>query len=135
MITRAQYIVAVLSCVGTPVGHLGRIPGKVLDCVGLPWCSVVQCGLQLEETPKYSRIPTGDEMESGLLLYADKVSCLENAHMLQVFVGKQPRHVVVPIGRNEGHLLIVHAWRPNRVVSLVPFSGVVHQMWKFRGVE
>ena len=39
MISRAQFVEAVRSCIGTQVGHRGRTIGGALDCVGVPWAA------------------------------------------------------------------------------------------------
>jgi hypothetical protein len=98
LIAREQFLAAVRSCIGTPVGHRGRTIGKALDCVGVPWAACVACGMEMVETPAYRRLPTGEQLRAGLAIFCDEVADPAAAHLLQVYVREVPRHVVVPVG-------------------------------------
>lgn len=135
MIAREQFLAAVISCIGTPVGHYGRTIGKALDCVGVPWASCVACGMHLEPTTRYRRLPTGEELRAGLSQYCDEVGHVADAHILQVYAGAEPRHVVVPVGlRDDGAVRVVHAWRKNGVVQEAVLVDRVWRWWRIRGV-
>ena len=43
---RAEFIAAARSYLRTPYGHQGRMPGVLLDCVGVPICAARQVGLK-----------------------------------------------------------------------------------------
>lgn len=136
MIAREQFLAAVASAIGTPVGHHGRTIGGALDCVGLPWAAARACGLDLPPTQRYGKLPSGDELAAGLALFCDRVADPAAAHLLQVYAGRQPRHVVV-IERIESpdRIVIVHAWGKNRIVQRTTLADQVAQAWRIRGVD
>lgn len=136
MIPRAAFLESVRACVGTEVGHRGRTIGGALDCVGVPWAACKAIGLTVPETADYHAWPTGDQLTTGLLAYCDRTDELEQAHLLQVYVGRQARHVVVPVGFNDaGEQLVVHAWGKSKRVELTTLTYTIAQMWRIRGVE
>jgi hypothetical protein len=125
LIAREQFLAAVRSCIGTPVGHRGRTIGKALDCVGVPWAACVACGMEMVETPAYRR----------LAIFCDEVADPAAAHLLQVYVREVPRHVVVPVGVSEcGQMIVVHAWHKNRIVQDAILADRVAAHWRIRGV-
>lgn len=136
MIQRAEFVSAVRRCIFTPVVHMGRTIGRGLDCVGVPYAAAVACGLDMPPTRSYGVLPSESDLADGLASYCDKVTELADAHIWQVRVGRQARHVVVPVGTNGcGQPLIVHAWGRNRmVVETVQVEPIVH-LWRIRGIE
>lgn len=134
MIRREDFIAAVKECIGTPVVHMGRVPGKALDCVGLPLVACQSLGLELPPTDAYNATPSGDDLTRGLSGYCDPVD--DGGHLWQVFVGSQARHVVVPVGVNEcGQPIIVHAWGYGRRVRQTIHTRAIVARWQIRGVE
>lgn len=135
MIPHAKFLAAVESCIGTPVKHMGRIPGKALDCVGLVWAAVRLCGVSLPPTRSYRRLPSAGELYAGLSEHCDVVSDPSKAHLLQVMAGGEARHVVVPVGFNEtGHRVVVHAYGKHAVVQKAMLVEPVIWSWRIRGV-
>lgn len=135
-VKRADYIAAVRSCVGTRVGHHGRVIGGALDCVGVPWAAAVACGLSLAATPRYPKRPTGEELTRGLAMFCSPTDDPSRAHLLQVVFDGKPRHVVVPVGANDaGQTLVVHAWFKNRRVQETLLTHPVAAYWRIPGVE
>lgn len=136
MISRADFVAAVRSCVGTPVGHHGRIIGSALDCVGVPWAACRAVGLLVPETSHYGIFPSGDQLSTGLASYCIRTQDRERAHIYQVLAGRQARHVVVPVGVDDyGRELVVHAWGKFRRVELVPLEHKIQALWQIPGVE
>lgn len=136
MIARQQYLDAVASCIGTEVGHRGRTIGGALDCVGVPWAAATACGLVLPVTRDYSLHPHGDELSGGLMQYADRCDRLEDAHMVQVYVGRHARHIVVPVELGpSGIEWVVHAWLKSKTVERTRLTHAVAQLWRIRGIE
>lgn len=136
MISHLAFQQAALSCIGTPVVHMGRQPGAALDCVGLVWAACRMAGLELAETPTYSAQVDEATLTEGLELFCDRETDHARAHVLQVMHGNQARHVVVTIGANEcGQPLIVHAWAKGRVVRRTILDMRVVAGWRIRGVE
>lgn len=135
MIARQQYLDAVASCIGTPVGHRGRTIGGALDCVGVPWAAATACGLVLPATQVYGSHPTGDELASGLAGYADRCERMEDAHMMQVMIGRHARHVVVPVQLDaDGLVWVVHAWAKAKVVERTRLAYEPAAFWRIRRV-
>ena len=136
MISRDDFKAEVLRAVGTPVVHMGRIPGMALDCVGLPWAACNALGLALPATNTYDGFPSEDALTDGLRSYCDEVSDPEDAHLWQVYVGRHARHIVVPISDNQcGQPLVVHAWGHGKKVCRTIYDRVVAKRWRIRGVE
>lgn len=136
MIERQDFIDAVRSFVGTPAVHLGRNPGSALDCVGVPWAACWKCGLELDRTPTYDSTPSETDLRMGLSQFCDVVEWPGEAHIWQVYYGRQARHVVVPVGVNEcGQTLVVHVMPKMRQVRETVFDGIIAAMWRIRGVE
>jgi hypothetical protein len=134
VIPRQRFIDAVLSCVGTPVVHFGRVPGHGLDCVGLIWAAGRMAGLEMPPTPSYGPLPNGEVMTAGLSLYADPCSP-EDAHIFQVYAGKQPRHAVVPVAVDGDRVEVVHAWGKHATVKRVQLVDRIAACWRLRGIE
>lgn len=135
MIARQDFIDAVRSCVGTPAVHMGRHPGKALDCVGLPWAACWMCGLELSNTRTYDSTPSEADLTAGLSQFCDREMDPARAHIWQVLYGRQARHVVVPVGVNEcGQPLVVHVLPKMREVRETVWQGIIYCGWRIRGV-
>lgn len=135
MIDRADFLAAVRNCLGTPVVHLGRTPGKALDCVGLPWAACNALGMALPMTQDYGGVPSADDLAEGIASYCDEVE--NGGHLWQVFVGQQARHIVIPSRLNEcGQQLVIHAWGAGRRrVCETVYNRRVARRWHIRGVS
>lgn len=135
MISREDFITAALMCVGTPVVHMGRVAGQGLDCAGLVWAACELCGIPMAKTLSYGPLPNGSTLTAGLEAFADRCDSLSGSHVLQVFVGREPRHVVIPIAFDGGRIEIVHAWGKHAKVCRSFLTDRVHAGWRLRGVE
>ena len=134
MIARAEFIRAVRSCIGTEVIHMGRKPGKALDCVGLPWAACNSLGMGLPATMVNNAMPSEADLTAGMSKYCAQVD--DGGHLLQVYIGREARHIVVPVGFNEcGQVLVVHAWGYGRKVCEAVFDKPVLHRWNIRGIE
>ena len=129
-----DYVAAALSCVDTPVVYMGRNPGKGLDCAGVAWASSNIAGNTLPPTRSYSQQPTADELYAVLSEHCDPLEFgdLDRCHVLQVYVGDAPRHVVVPVG--SGRVVEAVGWDARRKVRVVPLVWRPYGFWRFRGV-
>ena len=135
MISRADFVQAALLCIGTPVVHMGRVAGEGLDCVGLIWAACDLCGLPMAKTPSYGPLPNGSTLTAGLELFAERCDSLADSHVLQVFVGREPRHAVIPIAIEGERIEIVHAWGKHQSVRRSFLTDRIHAGWRLRGVE
>lgn len=134
-VTHEDYVRAVRSMLGTPVVHMGRKPGKALDCVGVPWAACVSLGMRLAATPIYSVMPTERQLEDGLSLFCDLDPEPDRAHIWQIRFRGIACHVVVPIEQVDGRSwLCVHAWGEGRRVAEKLVRREAVRAWSIRGV-
>lgn len=137
MSAREQFLAAVTSFVGTPVQHAGRTPGVGLDCVGVAIAACRRIGMEVDDTRTYDRLPSGDQLRAGLLGYCDEVPVADRipGDLLQVFFGKQPRHLVVLVGQNEcGQDVVVQALGRKAKVRKTLLAARIAACWRIMGV-
>jgi len=137
-IKRMEFIEVVNSYIGTPVVHRGRLPHVGLDCVGLPICALRALGMRIDEPPYYGKIPSQAQLTEGLQVYCEQMPPEERVpgDLLQVFAGRQARHVLVYTGRNDfGQQLVVHAWGRNAMVQRAILTDQVLSCWSVRGMH
>ena len=135
---RSQFVSLVESYIGTPVVHHGRVPHVGLDCVGLPIAACRALGMEVLEPPMYGKLPDADTLRYGLGLYCREMlpEMRVPGDLLQVFVGKQARHVVVFTGVNKSRQhLIVHAWGKNSIVQRAILDERVVACWVVNGMD
>jgi cell wall-associated NlpC family hydrolase len=135
--TPYQIIAAARSCLGTPFRHLGRTPGKVLDCAGLAVSVAQDLGLEVDDRDAYGRVPAGGLLEAML----DAQPCLVRVFrdpqagdlLLMKFKG-DPQHLAICAGDT-----IIHAWQAVGKVAEHRFADVwkarVVRVYAFTGVE
>jgi cell wall-associated NlpC family hydrolase len=129
-------VAATRSFLGTPFRHLGRTPGKALDCAGLAVSVAGALGLSVDDRDAYGRTPANGLLETML----DAQTCLLRVTrqpqagdlLLMKFKG-DPQHLALCAGDT-----IIHAWMTvgkvaehrftdqwkSRVVRVYEFSGV-----------
>jgi hypothetical protein len=60
---------------------------------------------------------------------------MEDAHMMQVMIGRHARHVVVPVQLDaDGLVWVVHAWAKAKVVERTRLAYEPAAFWRIRGV-
>lgn len=134
---RSAFIRLVESYVGTPVVHRGRVPHVGLDCVGVLIAACRELGLEVPEPPPYGKIPDADTLRAGLRPYCTEMpaSMRVPGDILQVYAGRQARHVVVFTGLNKcGQQLVVHAWGKNGVVQRALLDSIVAATWSINAM-
>lgn len=132
-IAREQFLAAVKSCIGTPVVHRGRKIGQALDCVGIIVAALAACGEALHDRLDYGRIPSGDQLASGLSNAGFRRVDVEDRRpgdVLQVFAGREPRHAVVLIDERDN---VVHAYGKGNCVLQVPNGVRIYACWRYGG--
>ena len=135
MIERAIFERAARSLVGCPVRHMGRDRVSGLDCVGVPYAAAVESGLDLPPTLTYGPDPTPEQATQGLSEFCDLVNDIEQAHIWQVCLAGNLRHVVVPVGKLEERTLCVHAWARRSRVLQTSWRSAEAIGWRIRGIE
>lgn len=136
-ITRAAFIEVVESYIGTPVAHRGRVPHVGLDCVGLIIAACRELGMVIPEPSPYGRLPDADTLRAGLRPYCTEMpgTMRVPGDILQVYAGRQPRHVVVYTGQNEcGQHIVVHAWGKNSRVQRALLGQIVAATWSINAM-
>lgn len=132
-----EVIAAARSFIGTPFRHLGRTPGKCLDCAGLAVVVANTLGLEVDDRDAYGRVPAGGLLESML----DAQPCLKRVFrtyqegdlLLMRFKG-DPQHLAICGGDT-----IIHAWQAVGKVAEHRFSDEwrsrVVRVYEFVGVK
>lgn len=140
MITVASFVAAVEATVGTPVVHMGRQKGVGLDCVGVPLAAFEFCGAPQVCEDRYQRLPDEEMLRAGLARYCseiDRASC-RPGDLLQVYLGKQARHLMVIVANGEsGQFVVVHASGKIgsvRRTSIGPETKI-HRVWRIRELD
>lgn len=91
-------------------------------------------GMTLPPTEPNNAVPSEDDLTRGMAQYCDEVTA--GGHLWQVYVGREARHIVVPVGLNEcGQMRIVHAWGYGKKVLETVFEKAIARRWNIRGVE
>lgn len=76
MVARAEFVETVLSYVGTPYHHQGRMPGVGLDCPGPVICAARHHGIMPPEfnVTAYGRIPDGQALKAHCAAYMEPIT-------------------------------------------------------------
>jgi len=132
-----EIVAAARSFLGTPFRHLGRVPGKALDCAGLSKSVAGAFGLSVDDREAYGRTPANGLLETML----DAQTCLVRVSrqpqagdlLLMKFKG-DPQHLAICGGDT-----IIHAWMTVGKVAEHRFTDVwksrVVRVYEFSGVE
>jgi len=135
--TTEAIIAAARACLGTPFKHLGRVPGKALDCAGLAKASAEGAGYPVVDMDSYGRTPANGLLEEKL----DAQPCLKRVYrspqagdlLLMRFKG-DPQHLAICAGET-----IIHAWQTVGKVSEHRFTDEwksrVVRVYEFTGAE
>jgi len=107
--TQDAIIAAARAYLGTPFRHLGRVPGRALDCAGLAVAVARTLGLAVDDRDAYARTPANGLLEAML----DAQPCLKRVFraplagdlLLMRFHG-DPQHLAICTGET-----IIHAWQ------------------------
>lgn len=138
LLRRSSFVALVESYIGTPVVHRGRVPHVGLDCVGVPIAACRALGMEVAEPPAYGKLPDADTLRYGLGLYCREMppETRVPGDLLQVYAGKQARHVVVFTGVTQhGQHLVVHAWGKNSIVQRAILDDTVVACWVIKGLD
>ena len=132
-----EVINAARACLGTPFKHLGRTPGKALDCAGLAVSVAHSLGLEVDDRDAYGRTPAGGLLETML----DVQPCLKRVFrapqagdLLLMRFKSDPQHLAICAGNT-----LIHAWQTVGKVAEHRFSeewqARVVRVYEFVGVE
>lgn len=142
-IDRAAIAAAAMELVDTPYLHQGRLPGKALDCAGVPITLSWRFGIKPRsfDITGYTGTPDGHTLKA----YCDEhlvpieASAMQIADVLLLDWGRLPTHLAVLVPHYHGGLAVVHALGPGgmarvrctplnyprmRIVAAYSFPGV-----------
>ena len=127
--TPDSIVTAARACIGTPFRHLGRVPGKALDCAGLAKASAEGAGFSVVDMDAYGKTPANGLLEAML----DRQACLKRVFrapqdgdlLLMRFKG-EPQHLAICAGET-----IIHSWQTVGKVAEHVFTDI----WKARVVR
>lgn len=137
MIERAAIIAAARELLGTPFRHQGRLPGKALDCIGVPLTVAWALGIETPDFRAYNRNPDGRMMHRELSRRMDWTAKAEPGDLIEMtMVGPFPHHVGI-VSELHGVRHLIHAYRPVKMVVEQPMDtlpGRVIGAFAFPGV-
>ena len=119
-----DWICEVERWIGTPVRHRGTGVAGV-DCSGLLIGAARTFGVEVERGFLNGSIPSGEDVTRAVAAYASELPALAAGCVVQMFLGREPRHLGVYVGSGQ----LVHAkGRRKRVVrTLLPSR--YHRLW------
>jgi cell wall-associated NlpC family hydrolase len=112
-VSRADWVVWLLSCVGTPFHHQGRAPGVGLDCPAPMICAARHFGIvpPAWDFTAYPQEPDGT-LQPTLDAYLRRVprDALQLGDVvLNAFRMHRPRHIAYIVGERWGEWEMLHA--------------------------
>lgn len=111
MITREAFVEEVMTWVGTPFHHRGRLKHVGVDCVGLVIGSLKEFGITVRDMSIYPRFPIHGIFESNVNAETEEIhfqSDILPGDLLTFVWRKEPQHVAVVVSTNP--IRIVHAY-------------------------
>lgn len=133
-----EFVAAAMSMVGTPFGHQGRLPGHLLDCVGLAVCAARAVGFGLRDFTAYRSKPQRGVLMQAFREQADPVEPGDEragdlvAVAVRRRVASDPHHV--SILRGDGWIIHADA-AVGRVVAVPygpPWTEWTDSIWRLR---
>lgn len=91
MITTAR------SYLGTPYGHMGRLPGRILDCLGLLICAARESGFEVvEQDDYYPNFIDSELLIQRLSEYLEPETDVNTDHVgVVAFKEGKPQHIIL----------------------------------------
>ncbi|MGB0749047.1 MAG: C40 family peptidase [Magnetospiraceae bacterium] len=118
---RQQIVALARDWIGTPFQHQGRLKGVGVDCAGLVIGVTRELGLAPEDRPTYGHAPDryvlGEMLDRQARLKGRDGACAEPGDLLLFWVSdrRYPQHLGIATGRQNGDLMMVHAYaRPGK---------------------
>jgi cell wall-associated NlpC family hydrolase len=134
--TRAEFIAAARSYIGTPFHHQGRLPGVGLDCAGVIVCAAAACGYSVQDVQGYGRIPSGGLLEQAVLDHCDIIpfESLQTGDIVLFAFRSEPQHLAV---YDNG--MLIHAYQDvGKVVENgldATWRGRLRGCYALRGIQ
>lgn len=112
MIARAEWVAELLSFVGTPYRHQGRVPGEGMDCVAPLIVAARKFGIVLPDfdVNGYERDPNGSlqPLLDQHLRRKPRESLALGDVVLNGFRAKSPQHIAIIVGERYGEWELMH---------------------------
>ena len=102
-------IAAAREFLGTPFRHLGRLPGKALDCAGLAVSVALALGLEVDDREAYGKTPANGLLEAMLDVQPGLRRVFrapQAGDLLLMRFNGDPQHLAICAGET-----IIHAWQ------------------------
>ncbi|WP_440468115.1 NlpC/P60 family protein [Pseudomonas sp. YH-1] len=110
---RSEIVALAMAQQRTPFRHQGRVPGLVLDCVGLYIHICSELGIEHIDTEGYARQPYDGTLERELDRQPglEKISLNEAqaGDVLAMRISRAPQHIAIHAGFIDGHPYIIHS--------------------------
>lgn len=112
-VSRADWVSEVMSFIGTPYKHQGRVPGVGMDCVAPLIVAARKFGIVMPDfdVTGYARDPDGslEPLLSKHLVKKTREELLPGDVVLNGFRAMSPRHIAIIIGERYGQWELLHA--------------------------
>lgn len=113
MDSRAAFLAAARSFIGTPYHHMGRAPGVGLDCAGVVICAARACGAVAPDfdVPAYTRRPDGVSLLAWCEAQMERIDerAMAPGDVVVVCFDEDPQHLGVLGNHAHRGLSIIHA--------------------------
>lgn len=128
MATRAEVSTAARSLIGTPFRHQGRLPGVVLDCLGVIQATAHLIGEELEDPEGYPRFWEDQRLYEGAQRNLIEISPVDAGEgdilMFWLVVRRVPIHSGIQVSGGR----MVHAWDDFKKV----LENTIDKFWERR---
>lgn len=137
--TRAEFINAARTYLGTPFHHQGRLPQVGLDCAGVVVCAATQCGFAVEDKYGYGRIPANGIFTTAVLAHCDEISqeYVQAGDLMMFAFRGEPQHIAIVSSINP--TMLIHAYQDvGRVAENSldeTWQNRLRGCYKLRGIE
>lgn len=136
MVTRKQIVQEVMTYVGTPFRHQGRLKGRGVDCVGLIIGVAHALQLSAFDAKGYGRSPISEMMMSVLMKELEMVDRPPKpGDVLYMAVPDIPQHLVMVV--DNGYVVHSTSLMGKVVHHALPedWRSKIHGVFQFRGLE
>lgn len=147
MATRAEFIAAARSMLGTRFVHQGRQPAAGVDCIGLLICAAKMIGINLIDHTTYGRNPNPRQLlgkfEENAMLRFEPGDIDPLPGDLLLFFNKEsagPQHLALAAEGRDGYALsMIHTSNDLKKVVENPYAdpwpASLHSVWRLSQLE
>jgi len=119
MVTKREFYERAREYVDTPFRHQGRLPGRALDCVGVPSCAGKSFGFDIKDTTNYREYADWTtfvaKFKDNGTMVGNSQDAAEPGHIVILRDGEarlvHQTHCAV-VGEKNGERTLIHAYKP-----------------------